>query len=196
MQEWGRLAAPVTRPYGTCLARSPEGKVTEAMERDALEGPVEQLPRGTSDLGSADEQLEPNFSAERSDTTGLHDSGVDLDEEADTAYSPPMDPVVGTDQHGNVRVLGGFSNSSMDSVAVDRSSDGALGDEAIAEAILRELREDGATTGLQIDVTVRNGVARLRGRVADVTDSENVEEVAARVPGVKEVVEELTVESA
>jgi hypothetical protein len=166
------------------------------MERDALEGPVEQLPRGTSDLGGADEQLEPDFSTERSDTTSLHASGVDPDQEEDTAYSPPMDPVIGTDQHGNVRVLGGFSNSSMDSVAVDRSSDGALGDEAIAEAILRELREDGATTGLQIDVTVRNGVARLRGRVADVADTESVEEVAARVPGVKEVVEELTVESA
>ena len=165
------------------------------MERNALDGPVEQLPQGARDLRAADDQLDPDFAAERTDTTSLGGAGVEPDENADSAHSPPNDPVIGTDQHGNVRVLGGFSNSSMDSVEVERSSDGALGDEAIAEAILRELREDAATTNLQIDVTVRNGVARLHGRVADVADTDNAEEVAARVPGVVEVIEELTVES-
>ena len=139
--------------------------------------------------------LEPDFAAYAEDDSTLHAAGVDADEEEDTAYSPPTDPVVTTDAHGNTRVLGGFSGSSMDSIAVERSSDGTLGDEAIAEAILRELREDAATTSLEIEVTVREGVARLRGRVADVVDAENAEEVAARVPGVVEVVEDLTVEA-
>ena len=165
------------------------------MERNALDGPVEQLPQGAADLRAADDQLEPDFAAERGQTTSLDGAGVEPDENAESAYSPPNDPVIGTDRHGNVRVLGGFSNSSMDSIAVARSSDGTLGDEAIAEAILRELREDAATTSLQIDVTVRNGVVRLHGRVADMSDSESAEEVAARVPGVVEVIEELTVES-
>jgi osmotically-inducible protein OsmY len=120
---------------------------------------------------------------------------VDTYEESDTAYEPPTDPVITTDQNDNVQILGGFGHSSMESVAVERSSDGTLGDEAIAEAILRELREDAATTALQIDVAVARGVARLRGRVPDVIDAENAEEVAARVPGVVEVVEELTVEA-
>ena len=141
-------------------------------------------------------EIEPDFMSESdNDESSLHASGVDMDQEADTAYSPPNDPVVTTDRHGNTHVLGGFSSSSMESVEVDRSSDGTLGDEAIGEAILRELREDSATTDLQIEVEVEGGVAHLRGSVADVTDAENVEEVASRVPGVTEVVDETTVAS-
>ena len=138
-------------------------------------------------------EIEPDFAARPNDDSTLHSSGVDMDEEEYTSYSPPIDPVVTTDQHGNTQVLGGFSSSSMESIAVERSSDGTLGDEAIAEAILRELREDAATTALRIEVQVENGVARLRGTVTDIVDSESVEEVAARVPGVTEVIDELTV---
>jgi osmotically-inducible protein OsmY len=141
------------------------------------------------------EILEPDFASRENDESTLHSAGVDADEEVDTAYSPPTDPVITTDARGNARVLGGFSESSMDSVEVAQSSDGTLGDEAIAEAILRELREDAATTALEIAVSVREGVARLRGRVADVSDAENAEEVASRVPGVVEVMEELSVEA-
>ena len=138
-------------------------------------------------------EIEPDFALRANDESTLHSSGVDRDEEEDTAYSPPIDPVVTTDQHGNTRVLGGFSSSSMESIEVERSSDGTLGDEAIAEAILRELREDALTTALRIEVQVRNGVAHLRGTVTDVIDSENAEAVAARVPGVTDVVDELKV---
>ena len=57
----------------------------------------------------------------------------------------------------------------------------------------RELAEDSATADLSIFVAVRNGVAHLRGQVADLDDADNAEEVAARVPGIREVVEELDV---
>ncbi len=40
---------------------------------------------------------------------------------------------------------------------------------------------------------VRNGVVHLRGRVADLDDADNAEAVASRVPGIREVVEELDV---
>ena len=140
-------------------------------------------------------EIEPDFVSRSNDDSTLDAGGVDLDEEQDTAYSPPIDPVITTDQHGNARVLGGFSSSSMESIEVERSSDGTLGDEAIAEAILRELREDATTTALRVDVQVREGVVRLRGSVADVIDSQNAEEVAARVPGVVEVVDELKLTS-
>ena len=77
---------------------------------------------------------------------------------------------------------------------VDRSAlDGAYGDEALTEAILTELQEDAITTDLQIHVHVRNGIAYLRGRVADVDEAEAAEEVARRVPGLEDVVEELEV---
>ena len=60
----------------------------------------------------------------------------------------------------------------------------------------RELLEDAATTDLRVEVEVRDGVVRLRGTVQDVVDAENAEEVAARVPGVDEVLEELRVANA
>ena len=92
-------------------------------------------------------------------------------------------------------VLGGYSTSAMDEVDVERSSDGTLGNIAIEEAVLRELREDSATNGLEIEVTVRRGIARLRGVVDDVIDVENATEVASRVPGVIDVLDELEVQT-
>lgn len=105
------------------------------------------------------------------------------------AYVPPTDPV-GTD----TEVIGGFSRSSMDTTEPERSSDGTIGDEAIRDAIARELREDSATTALEVHVEVIQGVAILTGKVADIIDAENAEEVAGRVTGVLEVRERLEVE--
>lgn len=109
--------------------------------------------------------------------------------EGEDVYVPPVDPTRSRDNE----VLGGFSTSSMDEIDVERSSDGRLGESAIEDAILRELREDAATNGLEIEVTFRRGIARLRGRVEDVLDVENASEVAARVPGVIDVLDELEV---
>lgn len=91
-------------------------------------------------------------------------------------------------------VIGGFQATSMDAIDVERSSDGSMGDEAIRDTILTELREDAATTSLSIEVTVFRGIVTLTGQVADIDDVESAEEVAGRVPGVVEVIEELEVE--
>ena len=109
-------------------------------------------------------------------------------------YTPPIDPVIRTDAHGDAQVLGGFGLYADDDVSVERSAEDRVpGDEALADAIRRELAEDSATTDLNVAVIVRNGVAHLRGQVADLDDADNAESVAARVPGVREVVEELEV---
>ncbi len=124
----------------------------------------------------------------------LSDDGLPLGERVSRAaeegetYVPPIDPVGTTDT-----VIGGFSRSSMDSTETERSSDGTFGDEAILEAVERELREDSATAGLAITVEVVNGYVTLTGEVPDIVDAENAEEVAARVEGVIEVEEALTV---
>jgi osmotically-inducible protein OsmY len=111
-----------------------------------------------------------------------------------SAYTPPSDPVLTTDKNGRPEVLGGFGAAATEDVQVERSvSDNRPGDEALAEAIRRELADDSATADLLIVVAVRNGVAHLRGRVPDLDDADNAEAVAARVPGVREVVEELDV---
>jgi osmotically-inducible protein OsmY len=83
----------------------------------------------------------------------------------------------------------------MESLEVERSAlDGRYGDEAIRDAVLRELREDAATTALVLDVQVHKGVVRIRGLVPDLVDAENAEEVASRLPGVVEVIDETKVE--
>jgi osmotically-inducible protein OsmY len=69
----------------------------------------------------------------------------------------------------------------------------ASGDESLRDAVLRELLEDAATTDLEIEVEVASGVAVLRGKVQDMQDVDNAMGVAERIPGVVEVVDELTV---
>lgn len=122
----------------------------------------------------------------------LSDAPSDADDDAeggDAVYVPPIDPV--TDARG---MVGGFQASSMSSIEVERSSDGTLGDEAIRDAILQELREDAATNGLALEVGVLRGVVTLSGHVSDLEDVESAEEVAGRVPGVVDVIEEIEVE--
>lgn len=151
---------------------------------------------------SADEirdELEPDFTDQPGMSDPISAAGAESSNPDDPAaegevYTPPIDPVVSTDAHGAARVLGGFAVDSFDDMPVDRSaSDRLPGDEALADAIRRELAEDSATTELSIYVAVRNGVAHLRGQVPDLDDADNAEAVAARVPGVRDVVEELEV---
>ena len=51
-----------------------------------------------------------------------------------------------------------------------------------------------ATTDLDVRVSVNRGIVRLRGSVPSLDDAENVEEVAFRVEGVVDVMDELVIE--
>ena len=163
---------------------------------------ISDLPDDLAEVRDQGGEIEPDFT----DQTYLKDpiaapgpsSGYeDPAEDGDDVYVPPSDPVVTTDRHGVTQVLGGFSRDSMEEIEVPRSTlDGQPGDAALAEAIVRELREDASTTDLLgIRVLVRDGIAYLRGSVPLMEDAESAEEVAARVPGIVEVVEELEVTS-
>jgi osmotically-inducible protein OsmY len=124
-------------------------------------------------------------------STSLYEDNVS---EGDEVYVPPTDPVARQTRGGRIQIIGGLQTTSMDSVQVRKSAlDGQPGDEALADAIRRELLEDAATTDLEIEVEVFERVAVLRGVVAHLFDAENAEEVANRVPGLVEVKEELEV---
>ena len=152
------------------------------------------LPETVTEIRRAGGEIDPDFTDQPVSTTGLEMSGVDTLEETGEPYFPPTDPVVTADERGDLEVLGGFSPTSTDTIEVAPSASGAApGDEALADAIRRELREDALTIDLRIDVAVRNGVARLRGEVSALQDAENAEAVAGRVPGLRDIVEELTV---
>jgi hypothetical protein len=150
--------------------------------------------RGAAPETEDNESLEPGDFTDQDvlkdplHAAGPHDVDVDDTEvgEGEEVYVPPTDPVL--DREGEV--LGGFQNTSMDSVRVPHSAlDGLPGDEAIAETIRRELHEDAATTDLEVHVAVDRGIVRLRGSVPSLDDAENVEEVAFRVEGVVDVMD-------
>jgi osmotically-inducible protein OsmY len=122
------------------------------------------------------------------------DAETSEEAEEDALHFPPTDPVVRVGAHGEVQVLGGFSQNSLESVEVEASAEDDIpGDEALAEAVRRELLEDASTTDLEVRVHVRGGVVVLHGRVSSLEDVDNAESVAASVPGVVEVREELEV---
>lgn len=114
-------------------------------------------------------------------------------------YFPPTDTVIRTapETEEGFEVVGGFSSTSMDDVEESSAptSGVARGDEEIADDVRRELSEDALTADLRIRVTVRDGVAYLRGSVSSLDDASAAEEVASRVPGVVEVREELSGEN-
>ena len=67
---------------------------------------------------------------------------------------------------------------------------GGAADETLAERVREELGQDPSTSALAIEVMVRQGVATLRGTVDDLDDLDNAVAVAARVPGIEDVIDD------
>jgi osmotically-inducible protein OsmY len=155
--------------------------------------PSAEMAESSADIRASGGEIEPDFMQRPTVTDPLGESGSESEDIAQSGevYTPPIDPVVRSDAHGNTEMLGGFGEE--DPEPAELSSDGVAGDEALADAVRRELAEDSATTELNILVAVRHGVAHLRGQVEDLDDADNAESVAGRVPGIREVVEELDV---
>jgi len=125
-------------------------------------------------------------------------SNVMIAVEEGIPYMPPTDPVVRPSRdEQTIAVLGGFGTASdeefPDGQATTATGDAPPGDEDLREEVIAALRADAATTDLVIAVTVRNGRVHLRGEVPSLDDAESAEEVAGRVPGIREVIEELSV---
>jgi osmotically-inducible protein OsmY len=150
--------------------------------------PTAELPKDLAELATANGELEPDFT-----NLPLESTPVEGEAEEEPTFAP-TDPVVGINQHGRAQILGGFGSDSMASIDVEPSAeDTRPGDEALAEAVDRELKEDAATTSLNIEVFVRRGIVHLRGWVPGLEDVDNAEAVAARVPGVIDVIDEIDV---
>ncbi|HUQ41736.1 MAG TPA: BON domain-containing protein [Candidatus Limnocylindrales bacterium] len=104
----------------------------------------------------------------------VQDDPIRAVEEAEP-YFPPTDPGV------------------VDTSPVAVSVSGGSPDEALATRIRHDLRADAATSELALEVAVEEGVVTLRGVVSDMQDSDNALEVAGRLPGVVDVVDELEI---
>ena len=129
------------------------------------------------------------------DIIGTTDTAIAADEAE--PFFPPTDPVVdrAPREEGGYTVVGGFSQTALDApIELEQLPRPLLhSDDEIARMVRLALKEDAFTSDLPVYVTVRNGVVHLRGIVPSLADSDVVEEVAARVPGVVEVQDELEV---
>lgn len=159
-------------------------------------------PDSFADISTADLMPDPLAQPLDTDAALVANDSVVEDEEigdyqesqSDDAYFAPTDPVLTTNAHGDIEVLGGFEATSDDAISVDASTiDDIPGDEALRDAIRAALRHDATTTDLRLHVHVHNGIAHLRGTVADLTDADNAQDVASRVPGVEDVIDETEV---
>jgi hypothetical protein len=148
---------------------------------------------GTSDTEAQEPGDFTDQQTMRDPTAASGPSGTHADdqtEEGDEVYVPPTDPVRGSDNEP----LGGFQTTAMDDDREPVSQIvGGPAHAGIVDAVLLELRQDAATTHLDLRVSSSEGVVRLRGIVEDIEDAENAEAVAARVPGVVEVIDETEV---
>ena len=159
-----------------------------------------QMLEGTSGDQPDTLELDPDFSepipSVGSDVT---DNPMVAVEEG-VPYMPPTDPVVRPAlNNDSLEVVGGFGTTAMDEFPDDLQDtalgDAPPGDEDLEAQVLEALAADALTTDLLVQVTARRGVVRLRGRVATLDDAEAAEEVAGRVPGVRDVLEELEVDA-
>lgn len=166
----------------------PAGLDSPARPASAIELPQTEASERTLEPGDFTDQETIRSGGEAAGPS----SALEEDEAGSGAevFVPAIDPV-STDRE----VIGGLQESSMEDIDVAPSAlDDVLGDEAIREAILRELREDSQTRDLELDVEVEQGRVLLRGHVLLIEDVDSAEEVASRVPGVVEIEEELEVD--
>jgi len=123
------------------------------------------------------------------------DSEIEIDptkavEEAEP-YFPPTDPVVRIDHQGETRIAGGFGTAEPEQTPPAAMRD-VPPDEALEDLVHRALRLDASTAQLHLKVGVEHGIVRVRGAIEDETDAENALAVAGDVPGVVDVIDELT----
>ena len=107
-------------------------------------------------------------------------------------YFPPTDPVVRVDEKGETQIAGGFGTGEALERHPTAATRGVPSDEALEDLVHRALRLDAGTAHLRLKVGVLEGVVRMRGLIEDESDAENALAVAGDVPGVVDVIDELT----
>jgi hypothetical protein len=124
------------------------------------------------------------------------DPGVAAEE--GLAWVPPTDPPVvpdADDQQG-AQVAAGFGATSLDEPYDTSHQAELMSEESDVAARVRDaLRADAATSRYAEDLLIgtRGSTVVIRGQVDDLDDSDTVVEVASRVTGIDDVVDELEV---
>ena len=107
-------------------------------------------------------------------------------------YFAPTDPVVRVDSAGETQIAGGFGDGEVSEARPQTVINDVPSDEGLEDLVHRALRLDASTAQLHLKVGVSQGIVRVRGIIEDESDAENVLAVAGDVPGVVDVIDELT----
>jgi hypothetical protein len=106
---------------------------------------------------------------------------------------PPIDPPIIPAGRDGAEVPGAIVEDPLDDDE-GPSTPNPYSDDEITARVRRLLRSDSATSMLRIDVSTEDGIVTLRGSVQTLDDTDNAAEVASRVDGVVDVIDELEVE--
>lgn len=128
-------------------------------------------------------------------TLGLETGSGALWDHNDPTENPepwmaPTDPPVVPGGRDNIMIADGFASSSDDIVWRNTQP----GDEEITQYVRQALHMDAATTTLALQVRTADGVVYLHGAVQNLDDTDAALEIAARVPGVVDVIDEMSVD--
>jgi osmotically-inducible protein OsmY len=93
---------------------------------------------------------------------------------------------------GETQIASGFESGDTPEQQARGTLADSPSDEALEDLAHRALRLDASTAHLHLRVGVLQGVVRLRGPIEDEADAENALAVAGDVPGVIDVIDELT----
>jgi hypothetical protein len=113
-------------------------------------------------------------------------------------WIPPIDPPVipSLDEPGGIEIAAGFGVTGFDGqIDEDHPAELLADDDEMSARVREALRADSATSRYADEIaigTIGSTVA-LRGVVDDIDDTDNLLEVAGRVTGVVEVIDELDV---
>jgi len=131
---------------------------------------------------------------DRQDTDDIAESEIELEPFDKPVENDPTeaDPVVRTDHSGETRIAGGFGSGETSEQRPPAATTDVPSDEALEDLVHRALRLDASTAQLHLKVAVLQGVVRLQGAIEDEADAENALAVAGDVPGVVEVIDELS----
>lgn len=146
-------------------------------------------PLSPSRRGIDEEDMAALGLEDRDENASSSDDPMVSADDAETYMAPTDPPIVPRGKDG-ASVAQGFAATSDGEE--DRA--GASSDEETTRRVAHLLRTDAATSDLALHVTTRKGVVHLSGLVKTMEDSDLAEEVAGRVPGVVDVVDEMVVQ--
>lgn len=138
------------------------------------------------------DSLDSLFPTEYDEDDGVTDDPMLAASEGLTYFPPTDPPTRPSDNAAGYEIASGFSSTALDD-NLEEDDEEMPGDEELVERVLRDLRQDSATSHLKLFASAYRGVVVLTGVVHDPGEAEAAVEVASQTIGVQDVVDRIVV---